>query len=348
MPAVITASSVLCAGGRGTEQLWATVRAGISCIKASPLVDRFVEPIQMGLVPESALKVLPPELQSVPLPAWARRILQLAAPTLAAISDFAGAPPLIVYLGLPQLEPVENPWLVPFLEYLSICAAVPVDVVSSRIFPMGRAASLLAMESALETLTQNPSASIVVGGVDTYLDLNRIGILDREGRILGSMVMDGFIPGEGAGFLVLNGAAVEARANADAAVIVHGAATVIDPGHRYGSAPALGEGLAQALDKLRSAPAVPDVRVSSTFAGFNGENFEAKLWGVARLRHTDFFAPSMVLQHPADCIGDTGAATGAILAALASFALAESQREGPSLIWAASDHELRGCTLLSK
>jgi 3-oxoacyl-[acyl-carrier-protein] synthase I len=348
MPAVITASNVLCAGGRGTEQLWATVRAGISCIKTSPLVDRHVEPIQMGLVPDSALKPLPPELQSLGLPAWVRRMLQLAAPTLAATSDFAGALPLIVYLGLPHVTPEENPWLAHFLEYLSICAAVPIDVDKSQIFPMGRAASLLAMENALESLSQNPKSRIVVGGVDSFLDLNRIGILDRERRILSAMVLDGFIPGEGAGFLVLNGAAVEAEANAGAAVFVHGAATVIDPGHRYGSEPALGEGLAQALDKLRSAPAVPNIPVSSTFAGFNGESFEAKLWGVARLRHTDFFTPGMVLQHPADCVGDMGAATGAILAAVASFALAECQREGPSLIWAASDHELRGCSLLSK
>ena len=346
MPAVISASNVLCSGGRGTPQRWATVRAGISCIKTSPLVDRLAEPIQMGLVPNCALDPLPAEIQSTALPACARRMLQLAGPTLAATSEFAGGPPIIVYLGLPQMEPAENPWLARFMEYLSACAAVPIDVEKSRIFPKGRAASLLAMENALEALAQDPRSTIVVGGVDTFFDLMRIGILDRERRILSAMVMDGFIPGEGAGFLVLNGAQVPAPAHAKAPVVVHGASTAVDPGHRYGSEPALGEGLAQAMDKLRSGAEVPNIPVSSTFAGFNGESFEAKLWGVARLRHSDFFAPAMVLQHPADCIGDAGAATGAILAALASFALAESQRQGPSLIWAASDHELRGCSLL--
>jgi 3-oxoacyl-[acyl-carrier-protein] synthase-1 len=87
--------------------------------------------------------------------------------------------------------------------------------------------------------------------------------------------------------------------------------------------------------------------VATTFAGLNGESFDAKLWGVARLRHADFFAPSMVLEHPADCFGDAGAALGAILLALAATALARGQRAGPALVWAASDGEARGCALLS-
>jgi 3-oxoacyl-[acyl-carrier-protein] synthase-1 len=346
MPAVITASNVLCAGGRGTEQLWATVRAGISCIKSSSLVDRSAEPIQMGLVPASAIPPLPPELQSQSLPSGARRMLQLAGSTLNAVAEAAGAAPLTVYLGLPQLEPSAAPWLANFLSLLSGCAALPIDLASSRIFPMGRASGILALEAALETLSQNPSAIIVVGGVDTFLDLGRVAALDVEKRILGSRVMDGFIPGEGAAFSVIRDPTATVKNPVTSNARIEGAATTLDPGHRYGSSPARGEGLAQAIDKLRASTSIG--AVASTFAGFNGENFEAKLWGVARLRHTDFFSPSMVLQHPADCIGDTGAATGAILMALASFALAEGQRDGPSLIWAASDHELRGCSLLSK
>ena len=87
--------------------------------------------------------------------------------------------------------------------------------------------------------------------------------------------------------------------------------------------------------------------MASTFAGFNGENFEAKLWGVARLRHTDFFSPAMEIDHPADKFGDTGAATGAILTALAAEALSKGTREGPALVWAASDREPRACAMVS-
>jgi 3-oxoacyl-[acyl-carrier-protein] synthase-1 len=87
--------------------------------------------------------------------------------------------------------------------------------------------------------------------------------------------------------------------------------------------------------------------VATTFAGFNGENFDAKMWGVARLRHNDFFIPGMVMEHPADKFGDAGAAMGAILVALAAEALATGTRPGPALAWAASDREPRGCAMLS-
>jgi 3-oxoacyl-[acyl-carrier-protein] synthase-1 len=353
MPAVIGASSVLCAGGRGTEQLWATVRAGIACIKNSFVMDRHFDPIQMGLVPEDALAPLPEELESEPLPSSARRMLRLAGPTLAAVVETAaagsdsGPAPVTVYLGLPQVNSSDAPWLANFLKYLGTCSAAPIDTDSSRIFPVGRAAALVALEAAVMHLSQDPTATLVVGGVDTFLDLRRIAVLDGESRILGPQVMDGFIPGEGAAFFVLRDASASHANPSAIPVHVRGVATVADDGHRYGLAPALGEGLANAIEQLRGTPQVGGPPVASTFAAFNGENFDAKLWGVARLRHSDFFAPTMVMQHPADSIGDTGAAAGAILTALAAFAVSKGQRESSALVWAASDHESRGCALLS-
>ena len=346
MTAVITANSVLCAGGRGTEQLWATVRAGIACIKESYIFDQYAEPIQMGLVPEDALDPLPKELDGLGLPSGARRLLQLAAPTLAAIAADAGPGPLTLYLGLPELNSADNPWLDSFLECLADISQMPIDLSTSRLFPMGRASTFLALEAALKMLTDDPSGKIVAGGVDTFADLRRVAELDAQSRILGERVMDGFLPGEGAAFFIVKDISTAPQEPAGKQVLLQSAATVADEGHRYGTAPALGEGLSNAIEKLRAA--LPDsvAPIACTFAGFNGENFEAKLWGVARLRHGDFFAPDMVMRHPADSIGDTGAAAGAILIALGAFALANGQ-DGPMLVWAASDRESRGCALMS-
>ena len=53
--AVIGATHVLCSIGSGTDQAWASARAGIARIGSSHVMDRHFEPIQMGLVPEDAL-----------------------------------------------------------------------------------------------------------------------------------------------------------------------------------------------------------------------------------------------------------------------------------------------------
>jgi 3-oxoacyl-[acyl-carrier-protein] synthase-1 len=345
MAAVITASNVLCAGGRGTEQLWATVRAGISCIRRSSVIDRNFDAISMGLVPEDALPPLPPELESKPLPASVRRMLRLAAPTLSALLEDAGVQGTVsVFLGLPELDPSAFPWGDDFMRHLASFANKPVDLELSRIFPAGRAAALKALEAALVHLTQSPGAAVVVGGVDTFFNARRIAQLDFEQRILGPQIMDGFIPGEGAAFYILMNEGSEAGGSP--AVKIQAAASSEDPGHRYGTDPALGQGLGEAIDKLR-AELSGTPRVRNIFAAFNGENFEAKLWGVARLRHSDFFLPDAIMQHPADCIGDSGAASGALLVALAAHALSSCQREGSTLVWAASDREPRACALLN-
>jgi 3-oxoacyl-[acyl-carrier-protein] synthase-1 len=215
---------------------------------------------------------------------------------------------------------------------------------SSRTIPLGRAASLMAIEAGMKALEEGNAPAVIVGGVDTFLDLKLLAELDAEDRILGPKVADGFIPGEGAAFLVLKpqGAAADGPP-----VLALGATSLPDPGHRYGSEPAKGEGLAKTLEALRAGLSPPPPPVNATFAGFNGENFDAKMWGVARLRHTDFFTPAMTMQHPASSIGDTGAACGAIMSSLAATALARGDRTGPALIWAASDTEMRACALLS-
>jgi 3-oxoacyl-[acyl-carrier-protein] synthase-1 len=343
-PAAITATCVLCPGGRGTEQAWATTRAGVSRIGNSQVLDKNLDAIQMGLVPEDALPPLPPDIEALSLPSRARRMLRLAAPVFKAVAAEAGDGPQVVFTGLPQVDPAESPWLANFHRLLSQFAAVPINLEASGVIPTGRAAGLMAIEAGMKALEQGQATSVIVGGVDTFLDLKLLSELDDEGRILGPQVLDGFIPGEGAAYLVLKpvAAATDARP-----ILALGATSMPDPGHRYGKEPAKGEGLAKALELLRAMVGSPPPPVNTTFAGFNGENFDSKLWGVARLRHNDFFTPNMSMQHPASSIGDTGAACGAIMSSLAATALARGDRVGPALVWAASDFEMRACTLIS-
>ena len=232
-----------------------------------------------------------------------------------------------------------------FSLYLAKAAGTALDVPGCRVVPSGRAAALVALELAIGALEQDPTRPVVVGGIDTYLDLKLLASLDAERRILGPDVSDGFIPGEGASFLVL--AHPSAATGDGLPVMISAAASAQDAGHRSGSAPARGEGLATAIELLRSRLSDPGP-VGTVFAGLNGESFDAKQWGVARVRHADFFAPDAVESHPADCFADAGAATGALLLSLGATALARAQRRGPALIWAASDGETRSCALLSR
>jgi len=345
MTAVIGATHVLCSIGSGTDQVWASARAGIGRIASSHVMDRYFEPIQMGLVPEDALGTLVPEIESLPLPSRARRILKLAAPSLRAVAKDLDRP-VPVFIGLPELTHEEAPWLKHVPEYLQRLTGVRVDRERSVVVPRGRAAALMALELAVNVVRTGTAREVIVGGVDSYLDLWLLSTLDAEQRILGPRVMDGFIPAEGAAFFLLSANAPSVHVN-ESRVVVNAAASAMDAGHRYGGSPARGEGVANALAETRQRMQQPLAPIATTFAGFNGESLDAKLWGVARLRHNDFFSPETVVEHPADKFGDAGAAMGAILVALAAKSLTSGTRPGPALVWAASDGELSACAVVS-
>jgi 3-oxoacyl-[acyl-carrier-protein] synthase-1 len=352
---VIDQTGALCSVGLGVRQVYASVKAGIGRVALSSVHDRSVEPIRMSLVPDDVLDPLPPEVESQSLTPRYRRMIRLASPALreAAAGLPEGQSPLPVFLGLPEQHqgstphhgtpdrtPIDGPALI---AAIAGSARVTVDAKRSQVFPRGRAAALLALDAGIRHLMEGGATSVLVGGVDTFLDLRVLAELDFEQRILGAHVPDGFIPGEGAAFVRLT--AVRAAGRGQVVVLATG--TARDPGHRYSEQPARGEGLAQALEKMVAGLRDPPGVIETTYASFNGENWCAKEWGVARLRHSERFSVTGQLEHPADCYGDTGAAAGALLLALAGRALAGGDRPGPALVFASSDREDRACALVN-
>jgi 3-oxoacyl-[acyl-carrier-protein] synthase-1 len=341
---VIAGAGALCAVGQGIAQVYASVRAGLGGFRASPVLDRRLEPIRLALVPEPALE---PFTGEPALPPRFRRLLRLAGPALreacGALPEGTPAPAL--FLGLPEPHHTPTPNAERLAAWLSGQAGVELDPKQLEMFPRGRSAALLALDAAFRAVGDGRLERALVGGLDSYLDLVLLAELELEDRLLRPRTMDGFVPGEGAAFLLLESSRARSGSAGPRARVL-GVATALDPGHRYASEPARGEGLAQALETLfaRSSPAPGPIQ--HTFAGLNGEHFGAKEWGVARLRHRARFSDAMRMEHPADCFGDTGAASGALLLALAHTALTRGDRRGTILVWSSSDREDRACALL--
>jgi len=242
-----------------------------------------------------------------------------------------------LYLAVPELFPDRpNPAHNAFIEHLCIQSGVQINEKDSMVFPKGRAAGLIAASQAVEDILSGAHKYILVGGIDTYLDLYLLGTLDLEGRILGARVMDGFIPGEGAGFVLLaDQAAAETDGLSSMAELSRGAAG-FEEGHLYSEEPYKGEGLGttfgQFFEENKLSQPIKDV-----YSSMNGENHWAKEWGVALLRNNQFFHENHTMHHPAEFYGDPGAASGILMVILASFAINNEYQAGPSLISCSSD-----------
>ena len=80
----------------------------------------------------------------------------------------------------------------------------------------------------------------------------------------------------------------------------------------------------------------------------NGENHWAKEYGVASLRNKNMFKEAIQIQHPADCYGDLGSATGSVLIALAAENLLKSNDAKSHLVYSSSDTAKRGAVVIEK
>jgi len=333
--------------GDEAGQTRTSVNAGISRAAESAVYNRRYQPLTMALLPEEHVPPLAPGLDAVPLTSRQARMLRLAAPALReALAPAPEEEPIPLFLGVPEAHPgLPDPVGKEFLSHLfEQCGKdVELDRRGSRILPAGRAAGMLAVAAAAERIGSGKIPLAIAGGVDSHLDLYLLGTLDREGRVLAEGIMDGFVPGEGACFLVLGSSEFADSESALAKIVAFG--TGREAGHRYSEEPYLGEGLSEAFRNLFAAAGTQGP-VQSVFAGLNGEHLGAKEWGTAAMRHERFLSKDYRLVHPAECFGDAGAALGALLVGLAAMGLGAGDVKGPALCWCGSDLETRVAMLL--
>jgi 3-oxoacyl-[acyl-carrier-protein] synthase-1 len=264
-----------------------------------------------------------------------------------ALKPMAGyETPIPLLLAMPEHHTTKPIDPKTFLSRLSKQTKATFDLSRSIAAPNGRAAGLMAFRRANALLEANEAEFVLVGGVDSLIDLDVLGTLDMQGRIRNEVNSDGFRPGEGAAFLMLTLASTAAKKGLQPLAQVLGSAMGQESGHIYAQEPYLGEGLAATFTGLfaESSPSMP---IGCVFASFNGERYWGKEFGVARLRNSAAFVPDHQMEHPAECFGDLGAAHGIMLAALAVHGVFKHYRQSPCLVYASSDYGGRAALLLA-
>jgi 3-oxoacyl-[acyl-carrier-protein] synthase-1 len=334
---VVVGAGMITAVGLSAPETAASVRSGTARFEETRLLDKRFEPFVLAQVPEDGLPDLAEDLEKEGLTAREARMLRLAAAAIAECLQAlpAGEAAPVLSLALPETETTRPLDHTKFLERLSRQTGGRFDARRSDASHRGRAGGLAAVGQASEAIRLGRAKFVLAGGVDTYRDLYVLGTLDMEKRVKSAANLDGFIPGEGAGFLLLaDGAATGAWAK------VTPVARTEEPGHLYSEQPYKGDGLALAFQQLLQSGAVA-APVQEVYSSMNGENHWAKEWGVAHIRNNGSFAPSHGMHHPADCYGDTGAGCGPLMVGLAALGIKEGYRKSPALVYASSDRGAR-------
>lgn len=321
--------------GLSAAETAASVRAATMRFGRIDWLDHRFEPFTVAAVPDDGLPDLSPEVAKTPgLSARDARLLRIGARAFAECMGPAGRgterPPLV--LALPEPERQRPLDAGRFLKLFAAQTGGLFDLATSTTLTTGRAGGLVAVGRAAALVRSGKAKFAVAGGLDSHVDLYTLGTLDLEKRVKSGAHLDGFIPGEGAAFLLLATRSTAAAAGLASLAVVSEAAEGFEKGHLASKETYQGEGLATTIQALvQSAP--PPKPFVSVWSSMNGESHWAKEWGVAFLRSRPSFDDSLAMNHPADCFGDTGAATGAILAGLASL----DASRGPALVYASSD-----------
>ena len=180
--------------------------------------------------------------------------------------------------------------------------------------------------------------------MDTYCDPTVLEYLLQNDRLLAGKNVDGFIPGEGAAFLLLARQPAPLYPGAARPVSLSEVGLASEPGHRGSAEPYRGDGLAQACASALARAAAP--KIQTLFSSMNGEHFFIKEHGVAMIRNSEYLADNLKVEHPADSFGDLGAAFGPVAIGLTAVHVLNGKLRPPCLVCCSSDKDARAAVVV--
>jgi len=335
--------------GADTTMTAAAVKAGVSGYRASGYFTQKRLPITMTAVPAELFATMEVKIdEGNYYSAQYDHIIKMAILALReTVSGQSIKKPVPLILAMPEE--------LPNISYIKSDALIK-NIINQKDLPLhadlvrciyaGRAAGIQGLELALHYLYQQKADYVLLGGSDSHWDALRVGELDKAGRLLTPDCMDGFAPGEGAGFLLLTRHPERALAQDGHIIGLSRPGNSQEHGHLFSKDTYRGDGLDLAFKQALSAHTGEGIH--TLYASMNGENHWAKEYGVAYTRNKSSFRDPVKVEHPADCYGDLGAATGPVLMGLAADNLLNQPGLATNLVYSSSDSAARAAVRVEK
>lgn len=216
-----------------------------------------------------------------------------------------------------------------------------------RICPEGHAAAARLMLEASAHLNQGIIDYAIVCGVDSLVERDVLDFLMAKRRIKTGSNVDAFVPGEAAACLLLELASTARRRRANVLASVDGVGAATESTTVWSQEPPTASGLTEAVRQALSSSGDRSTRVIVT--DLNGETYRAKEYSLTAARALSQLSLGWSLWHPADCIGDTGAASFVINACVGTHGLARGYAKSDRvLVLGSSDEGCRGALSLCR
>ncbi len=315
----------------------AAVRAGISRVAEHPyMVDQAGDPFMVAMD------------RSVDTHVRVDRMFALALPALTEVlAPLALAPTQVVhlYLGLPSESPHFSKEAAALLCRRLVVAQA--ERCQLRVVPCceGGAAGIVALEQAVGAMRRDLFEFCVVGAVDSFLDAALLEELDAAGRVCSLANRWGFMPGEGAGMLLVCRASLPRANRWPVLGWIASLATGHEPASMHSEGICTGTVLASVMD---SAATQAGTTVTRQYCDINGERYREHEFSFASARaRLATFEDATAYVTASDCWGHVGAATAPLLAILPLLHKQRGVRVGAwPMIWCGSETGRRAAMVL--
>ncbi|WP_256208564.1 beta-ketoacyl synthase N-terminal-like domain-containing protein [Nitrosospira briensis] len=304
----IDSSGLVTSVGLSTATAAAAIRAGLSNPQFTRFIDWGGEWITAHVVPMHA---------SNPR----TKLLQMAASAinecLASVEreSIKGA---ALVLCLPEVSrPSTGDELGEFaIKDIAATLGVEFSTHSSTI-SAGRVGGFVGLQRARTLLYEGKADAVIVIGVDSYVNWPALSNFENRHRLLTSRNSNGFLPGEAAAAVIVS------RPKPGVALRCEGLGFASESATIDADLPLRADGLVEAIRAAaRDADCRPqdfELRISA----LSGEHYYFKEAALAVSRLIRDPRSEAELWHPADCVGEVGAAAGPLAVVIAAVACAK-------------------------
>jgi 3-oxoacyl-[acyl-carrier-protein] synthase-1 len=325
------------------------LRAGSVGFHASPLLDLNDEYVTIGSVP-----TLDPMLVG------AERVQALAAAAadeaLEAVTDVAGVAAglrlkLVVGLGerLARHEPGQPSPAEMIGQALRNRVVKRFATANVETFPRGEAAAPLQLEAACAELTSGRTDLVLLGGAHSDYDPVVVRGLSQQNRLFGAGQVNGVMPGEAAGFLLLAGAQFANRHGRPVRARLHAIGKGFEkarPDNDESAFEALG--LTVAVHAAAAPLAADNLRAGWALTDMTPEAHRVNEWQAMFVRTQRYWCDPQWIDAHAHKLGRLGAAAMPVQLAIAATAWRHGfAPHGVALSMVGSDSGERATTLWS-
>ncbi len=196
----------------------------------------------------------------------------------------------------------------------------------SEVIPQGHVGGAVALYRASRMINEEGFSYVIVAGVDSYLVAGTLSAYDERERLLTSENSDGFIPGEAGGALLVS------SPSGGNELICQGMGFAVEEASIDSEEPLRADGLTEAISTALGAAELTMGDMDYQIADISGEQYQFKEASLALSRLLRERKEEFDLWHPADCIGEAGAAMLPCMFGVTMYAKRKGYASGSRLL----------------